>query len=420
MVGPADADGMPLSPRSAEEDTLRRATEQLAVAAREKDAVLAEFNAVIDNIEYGVLFMDSDLRARIVNRAFRDMWGMPDDFIERRPTMLDLMNFNRFNGIYEVRDADWEDYTQDRVAAVRRGNIPPTEFRRADGRVLQYQCIALPDGGRMLTYFDITKLKDHESELKLAKEQAEAANRSKSDFLANMSHELRTPLNAIIGFSEVIMREDFGPVGSGRYREYLKDIHASGTHLLSLINDILDLSKIEAGRLELHEDLVTVPDAVEACLRIIKERAAEADVALANDLPPVLPRLRCDERAVKQIVLNLLSNAVKFTPRGGQVTVSGGLDGHGDFFLRIADNGIGVAANDIPEVMAPFGQIASSMTRDHEGTGLGLPLVKSLMDSHQGTLDFSSEPGAGTTVTVTFPAARVEGGAASASEAGPE
>ena len=243
-------------------------------------------------------------------------------------------------------------------------------------------------------------------DISIARDEAEAANRAKSEFLTLMSHELRTPLNAIIGFSEIIKGEMFGPVGTARYRDYAKDIHDSGQHLLALINDILDLSKIEAGQLELDEEDVDVAEVIHSCLRLVRERAKNGGVGLATEIPEELPALHFDERKLKQILINLLSNAVKFTPAGGEVTIKAWFRAGSGYVFQIIDTGIGIAIEDIPKALTSFGQIDSKLARKYEGTGLGLPLTKSLIELSNGSMDLQSEVGAGTTVTVRFPPER--------------
>jgi PAS domain S-box-containing protein len=240
-----------------------------------------------------------------------------------------------------------------------------------------------------------------------AKEEAELANRSKSEFLANMSHELRTPLNAIIGFSEVITKQLFGSVGSQRYVDYAKDIYDSGVHLLDIINDILDVAKAEAGKLQLHESVVNIEATVSAALRLLKERAENGHVKLATEVAPGLPPIWADERIMKQVLINLLSNAVKFTPSGGTVTVEATLEPGGGVAVLVRDTGIGIAETDLPAVMSPFGQVENSLSRKHAGTGLGLPLVKSLVELHAGAFELRSCEGEGTTAIVRVPRSRV-------------
>ena len=244
-------------------------------------------------------------------------------------------------------------------------------------------------------------------DLNRAKEIAEFSSRSKSQFLANMSHELRTPLNAIIGFSLVMRDEMMGRMGNLKYREYASDIHQSSNHLLSVISDILDISKIEAGEMALDEDVVSLPDVVQVCRSLLQETMQRKQHRLIVDLPAGLPKLRADSTRIKQIVINFLSNATKFTPDGGTIWLTGERDSSGNFILTVRDSGIGIAPEDIPIVLEPFGQVDDIMTRTHEGTGLGLSLCKSLIDQHQGFLSLESEPGVGTTVRATFPARRV-------------
>jgi signal transduction histidine kinase len=246
---------------------------------------------------------------------------------------------------------------------------------------------------------------EREHELRQSKLTAEAASRAKSEFLANMSHELRTPLNAVLGFSEIICNQLAGPVGD-RYREYAENINKAGQHLLSLINDVLDLSKVEVGRIELDEVPVNLAQVIIACERIIRPRAASAGLDLVLDLPAVGVVVRGDERRLKQVILNLLSNAVKFTPRGGRVVAGTRALPTGETVVSVADTGIGMQPHEVPIALEAFRQIESALNRRHEGTGLGLPLAKNLVELHGGTLAIDTAPGEGTTVTVTLPAER--------------
>jgi signal transduction histidine kinase len=252
---------------------------------------------------------------------------------------------------------------------------------------------------------DIHEHKRQEIALADARAAADFANRSKTEFLANMSHELRTPLNAILGFSEMIEQQMFGAT-AGKYVEYAHDIHRSGNHLLALINDVLDLSKLEAGKLELHETETFLPALVDECLTLVRGRAEAGCVELKSDVAPSLPRLRADARAVKQVLLNFLSNAVKFTPEGGRVVVRAECNAAGNICLSVADTGIGMNAAELEVALQPFGQVDSQHARKYEGTGLGLPICKSLMELHGGALSIVSEPNAGTTLTARFPASR--------------
>ncbi len=256
-----------------------------------------------------------------------------------------------------------------------------------------------------------TRLRELSGALAAARAEAEIANRSRSEFFAMMGHELRTPLNAIIGFSEIIKDEIFGPVGSARYREYMHDINNSGHHLLDMVNDLLDIARIEVGNNEIEDQVLTVSELAAASLAEFADQAAAGGVVLDSDIPADLPQLRADSGKLRLMLGHLLSNAIKFTEPGGRVTLGAwpGSDSgpDSDFVLQVTDNGIGMALKDIPVALAPFGQVKNALRQRHEGSGLGLPLTKALAELHAGSLDMQSEPGAGTTVTLRFPAERV-------------
>jgi len=291
--------------------------------------------------------------------------------------------------------------THTAVAALRRG-----AYDYFDKSVDPQSLFAVLD--RCFDRVDL--LRDRErayQELRLAKEEAEAANQAKSGFLATMSHELRTPLNAIIGFSEMMLREVLGSLGNEQYRAYVGDIHASGTHLLQIINDILDLSKAEAGKIDLAEDVFDLRDVMRSVRQLTAGRVHAADLTQDIQLPEDLPPLCGDERKTKQVLLNLITNAVKFTPAGGSITISARREAETGLAITVSDTGIGIPEADLERVLKPFEQVDSSLSRQHQGTGLGLPLVKAIMELHGGRLELKSELGVGTRVTVVFPPERV-------------
>ena len=307
------------------------------------------------------------------------------------------------------------------------------EAELVDGRWVQISERSTAEGGLVVTAADITALKAQEEASRLNEEElrrvvvnlersqeqlselarkyetekvrAEGANQAKSEFLANMSHELRTPLNAINGFSEMMAAEMYGPLGDPRYRDYARDILNSGQHLLALINDILDMSKIEAGKMNLRFEPVSLEDVAEDALRLVRNRAEAAGLALRLDFSD-LPEVEADYRAVKQVLLNLLSNAIKFTPRGGMVTVAAERrdDPLGERVrISVQDTGIGIPSEDLARLARPFEQIESQHAKTQQGTGLGLALTKALVEMHGGLLDLRSAPGQGTSATFSLP-----------------
>ena len=362
---------------------LMRAEADLA----EKTALL---RATLDSMDQGLLVLDGERRIRLWNDRLCQLFGLAaDTLMLGRP-------------VAELREADLLLWPAEEPAA----DGPPRELLLRSGRYLEMRLSAMPEGGVLATYRDISIRKRIIDDLSRAKEEAELASRSKSEFLANMSHELRTPLNAIIGFADILRGEIFGRLGDPHYVEYAGDIRDSGHHLLNLINDVLDVSKIEFGKVELVEEPVDIAAIVDACARLMRDRAEAAGVRLLQFLPPDLPLVQGDERRLKQILLNLLSNAVKFTPPEGRVVIRATLGPTG-LDLAVEDTGIGIAPADLDKALRPFGQIDSRLARKYQGTGLGLPLTKSMIELHGGTLELKSRPGVGTTATIHLPLARI-------------
>ena len=315
------------------------------------------------------------------------------------PERLEAAGFSSLAALHrEIQEATRE---------VGSGGKEEVTLALSDGRWFQFWERVTRRGDYFRVFAEVTEFKRREEELRLAKESAELADRAKTEFLAVMSHELRTPLNAIIGFSDILRSELFGPLGRPRYREYAEDINRSGRHLLDIINDILDTSKAEAGRLELHEEVVALEDLAQRARAMITPRAEEARVELAVALPagPTL-QFRGDRRKLLQMLLNLLSNAVKFTPPEGRVTLSAEVTER-FLVLCVTDSGAGIAEEDLDRVQEPFIQIASSLCREREGTGLGLPLARRIAELHDGQLTLESSLGHGTKVCVSIPASRL-------------
>jgi signal transduction histidine kinase len=252
-------------------------------------------------------------------------------------------------------------------------------------------------------------LQRSENALRTAKETVERTSRGKSEFLANLSHELRTPLNAIVGFAEIFESEAYGPLGNARYRDYSGHIHRSARHMLDLVNDTLDLSRAEVGRLDLIESEISVGQTIETCARMLSRQAEQAGIAISQSVEPALPRLRSDERRVRQIFLNLLSNAIKFTPSGGRVEVGARRHADGGMVVTVADSGIGIAEGDVEKALTPFTRLESGRLHHYEGAGIGLSLTRFLVELHGGQLTIDSEVGLGTRVSLHFPPSRTGG-----------
>ncbi len=283
-------------------------------------------------------------------------------------------------------------------------------MEKKNGDHFYVQCYAsceFDEKGKIIALYgivrDVTKEKDSQVKLEAALLQAEEANKSKAGFLATMSHELRTPLNAIIGFSEMMQAELLGPLGNNRYNDYVNCIHESGRHLLELINDILDMSKIESGKYELFHEPVNVAKSIRLALHMIETVAEEKKIHVEFDAPEDLPVIEADRRAFMQIILNILSNAVKFTREKGSITVKVNVEKQEQIIIAITDTGIGIPEDKIESITQPFEQVSNAMTRQHQGTGLGLAITKRLIEFHGGVLKIESRLDVGTTVTITMP-----------------
>jgi signal transduction histidine kinase len=384
-------------------DRQQRAAAELRVGEarlkRESDLL----QSTLENMGEGLSVFDRHGRLVAWNSRFVEMLELPPD-LSGETTLTDILTLQAARGDFGSVDLA--------LAAAERAerffrNVPYVGERRTlAGHTLQIRRRGMPDGMVVSLYSDITERKAAELKMAQAWAQAELANRAKGDFLANMSHELRTPLNAIIGFSEILAGEHLGPLKNLRYLEYSNDIHTSGLHLLSIINDVLDMSKIEAGKLDIHEEEIAVKPLLAGSIRMVRERARKQRLELVCEGADAEHTIYVDERAMKQCLLNLLSNAIKFSRVGGKVSVVAGIDAQGRTVLTIADDGIGMSEEELERAMQPFGQAHSSTTRTYGGTGLGLPITRGLVEAHGGTLVIDSRPGQGTRVTITLPAAR--------------
>lgn len=343
-----------------------------------------------------------DGRILDVNPAFLNVFGRRrDDVIGQTSHMLGIWADPTFLSRF-VEELKMNASMTDVPTTVRtRGNLI-RHFRLFAQKIEQGSEQLLLLIGR-----DVTEDLVQAQELQRSRDTAELANRAKSEFLANMSHELRTPLNAILGFAEILQDQMLGSIGNPRYAEYARDIHESGTHLLSIINDILDLSKVEAGRLEAYLTWIDPLEALEMCVTLVQQRAFEAGLTLEHRFDNSV-LLEADERLIKQITLNLLSNSIKFTEPGGKVTVGLEKTAPGGLCLSVTDTGIGMTAEEIKIAKRPFGQVDSSLSRRHEGSGLGLPLISAFAEKLSATMTIDSQPSVGTRVSIVFPPFKVK------------
>lgn len=362
------------------------------------------YKTMVEKSLGGFYEISTDGRLKSANPALAMMLGYdsPEDMIANIRDVSKDMYIDKLARQRILEETNAKDGVQDIESLVYRKDgqkiwvmetLRPIED---DGRVIGYEG----------TMSDISRRKKMEQDLIEAKRASDIASQAKSEFLANMSHELRTPLNSIIGFSEILKDEIFGDIGRPEYKEYSQDIHMAGTHLLQVINDILDVSKIEAGKREINESIVDIKYVVDSAIKMAKPRAQSSNITIQNNVDKNLPKLRAEELAMKQILINLLNNAIKFSKDESKVIISAGVHNN-EFVISVSDSGIGMRMEDIEKALSPFGQIESSLSKEVSGTGLGLTLVKQLTELHDGRIVIDSAPDKGTTVRVHIPQERI-------------
>lgn len=353
--------------------------------------------STLEHMEEGVSVFDQNGRLVAWNSRFLELLNLPRDTSEGS-ALADILRLQAVRGDFGPSDP---------AETVRKWlkhfyeNLPLTRERiTSSGHILRIRRRRMPDGSVMTLYADITEQKAEQGRIAEAWAEADRANRSKSAFLAHMSHELRTPLNAIIGFSELLSHGILGPITNERFLGYISDIHSSGMHLLEIVNDVLDMSKIEAGKLELSFDWVSLQQVIEEAIGMLGELAGRRKLDLVMTRSPDEIVVWADERALKQITLNLLSNAIKFSNDGGRIETRAAVDEKGDVTFEVRDYGIGMTADELERALQPFGQAQPITSRTYGGTGLGLPIVKGLIQAHGGRLVIESNVGCGTLVRV--------------------
>lgn len=370
---------------------------------RERDDAISLLTSIFDASEIGILVTDRKRHIVRVN----------DSFIRTYCWSRDELVGMDFVKLLTEDEREFAIRNHQELLHTGARSSGETKLIRCDGSVanILYTTATLELSHKrrfqVTTVMDITLRKQMELSLREAKDAADAANRSKSSFLANMSHELRTPLNAIIGFSEIMQNETFGELGNPKYLEYLSDIHLSARHLLEIINEVLDMSKIEAGRLELYEEKINIHELIQAVTRIMDSRAFSSSLEIIVDIQENIPHLYADPRLVRQVLINLVTNAIKYSQKGSKVEITASIEKL-DLVFSVKDHGVGIPEDQIADAMQPFGQVKrGAHTSDNQGTGLGLPLAKAMVELHEGHLKLTSEPGIGTEVLVTFPASRL-------------
>ena len=375
-----------------------------SILQRERDDAISLLTSIFDVSEIGIFVTDHHRRIVRVNDSFLRAYGwkrediVGEDFAILLPGDEKKEEIQRYDAMMDsgIRSSG-EGRILRKDASIANVLYTTATLDLSQGRNFQVK-----------TMMDITLRKQMEMSLRMAKERADAANNAKSSFLANMSHELRTPLNAVIGFSEIMMNETFGALGSDKYKEYLGDIHLSAKHLLEIINEVLDMSKIESGKVDLDEQEIDVKGLVVSVVRIMESRAFKSDLNLVTDIEGDVPTLLADMRLIRQVLINLVSNAVKFSKKGQEIKVSVYMDELGDLVVSVRDQGIGIPKDKIKEALEPFGQITDSQhAKEQQGTGLGLPLARAMVELHGGYLSLDSDVGKGTLVTMTLPARRI-------------
>lgn len=375
-----------------------------SILQRERDDAISLLTSIFDVSEVAIIVSDHNRRIVRVNDSFVRTYGWQRDELINEDIVSFVTPDEREGAItnHEVFIATGERASGEMKIIRKDGGIANALFTTATLELSQKRRF------QVTTVMDITLRKQMEISLRMAKEQADTANRAKSTFLANMSHELRTPLNAIIGFSEMMLKKTFGALGHSKYEEYMDDVHSSAEHLLEIINEVLDMSKIEAGRIELDEGEVDLAELIESVSRMLESRVFGKGLTLTQDIEPNLPHIMADQRLMRQIMINLVTNAVKFSESGGAIEISSNYNKNGTITIIVNDNGVGIPKDKIKQAMEPFGQINETAENTHQqGTGLGLPLAKAMMELHDGEIRVISDTGQGTKVILEIPDFRV-------------